>query len=174
MIGNPSHKFCPQCGAARRRTAKVCMQCGYHFQAGSGRRTRSTKPGSATRSGEVEKTCPHCGTINALRAKVCIQCGHRFRTQFAQTQPHGLPDPDSAVAEPPITQHPDAPLILPEEFVGTARPVLPLTDNNTTTDEVPQDEPAPAMSSDELDRLREQLDEHITPYERLQRSLRHK
>ena len=58
-------KICPNCGHANRATANVCAQCGRAFTL-----VRST--------GLLRKRCPDCGHANRLRAKVCSQCGHTF------------------------------------------------------------------------------------------------
>ena len=165
-----SQKFCPQCGAPNKRTAKVCVQCGHRFKATT---LASAQPHeSAAQLSEIEKSCPACGTVNKLAAKVCIQCGHRFSTRFEQNK---ASEPSAKISEPPVAQNPQPALTLPQAFELPSTPDLPsVSAPNILTGNSLEGEPAPDISSDELNRLREQSAENIPPYERLQRSLQRK
>lgn len=145
-------RFCPQCGHRNRRTAKVCAQCGHRFTAHIA----------------DKKWCSECGTPNHRRAKVCTHCGHRFRRQ--QQEGAVLPQ----IAEAPIVQTPDAPLILPEEFSQT--PQLDSADGQVGQSRPANldGEPAPTISGDALDILREDSLDNLDAYERLKRSLQGK
>ncbi len=103
---------------------------------------------------EKAKSCPECGTINKLTAKVCIQCGHRFQTQF--NAPAQQSSPRSKPTTKPQEEHPDS-------TSAISPPVDPL-----------EGSPAPDVSSEDLDELREESPEHSDAYERLKRSLRRK
>ncbi|MBI1279271.1 MAG: zinc-ribbon domain-containing protein [Anaerolineaceae bacterium] len=76
MIENtPSdRKSCSYCGHSNRASAKICTECGRSFTL-----VRAT--------GVLRKRCPECGYENRLRAKVCSQCGHTFQVQKAPMRP---------------------------------------------------------------------------------------
>lgn len=174
MKNKPSQKFCPACGSPNQRSAKVCVQCGHRFTAASLASAQSGEIVASKLLHELEKLCPKCGTINKLAAKVCIQCGHHFRTQFKQNSLLDAVDSAPKVNEPPITQDPEPPLTLPQEFESPTPTLPPVADTTPSTGNKLEGELAPDMSNDELDTLREQSDENIAPYERLQRSLQRK
>lgn len=132
-------KFCTQCGTANRIRARVCMQCGKAF--------RSASPTV------VQKWCPQCGkprhTTTKALAKVCSNCGYRFRTSV-RTQSHPEP-PVKPFADSPLTLPPlfDEPIPLPPD--EEPRKVDPVS---TVDDQHSSGEPAPFISSDELNQLR--------------------
>src|SRR5262249_45253376 len=117
-----------------------------------------------------QKWCPQCGTVNKLVANVCIQCGHRFRTQLeGQGSGQSEATPHTEIVEPPITQNAESPLVLPPEITPPAETILPPSRAPNL-----EGEPAPDLSSDQLDSLREQSSDNADPYERLKRSLQRK
>ena len=63
-------KICPHCGHSNRLSANVCTQCGRSFVL-----VRAT--------GSLRKRCPNCSYQNRLRAKVCAHCGKVFPVEKA-------------------------------------------------------------------------------------------
>jgi DNA-directed RNA polymerase subunit RPC12/RpoP len=148
-------KACPHCGHMNRAGAKVCTQCGRPFVLSS-------------RTGMLRKTCPFCGHENRLRARVCSQCGKAFSgTHPIKTSIIGGRQkwcPQCGAARRPgakvCTQcghrfsftRLTAPIVQPTPPAVTLPP-----DSTTPAVKLPTDisgEPAPYLSSDELDRLR--------------------
>jgi DNA-directed RNA polymerase subunit RPC12/RpoP len=133
-------KMCSQCGRPFVLTGltgtlrKNCPSCGHQNRLGAKVCSQCGKAFLGTHSisviGGRQKWCPRCGTARGAGAKVCPQCGYHFR--FTRlTTPIVQPKP-SAVTLPPDTSAPP-PVKLPVDIGG---------------------EPAPYLSSDELDRLR--------------------
>jgi len=154
-----NRKPCPLCGHANRPTAKVCSNCGHGFV-------------SARADGTLRKFCPHCGTENRIRARVCVQCGQPFRGVRPVIKMNGqkwCPQCGKArrkqakvctncgyrfkivTEEAPVVPKTDPPIMLPPQF--DAPPKLP--PSTPPKRNVPlEGEPAPYLTSDEIDRIR--------------------
>jgi len=172
MTDIPSHKFCSQCGTPNNRTAKVCVQCGHRFSVAALDAVPADALTSGNPLGATEKSCPQCGTINKLSAKVCIQCGYHFQGQSAQDSESS---PSLEIGELPISQNPEPPLSLPQQFEFPPTPALPPVSKQPASNlNKLEGEVAPDLGSEELDELREESSENDLPYERLQRSLQRK
>ncbi len=147
-------KFCPHCGHSNRIGANICSQCGRSFvlvkatgtlrkrcsNCGHDNRLRANVCSACGHSFQVEKAakaptkgvkwCPQCGKKRNLQAKVCNRCGYHFEKLKTGTAPL-VQMPQPAIQAKP---KPPAPVKLPPDLKG---------------------EPAPYISSDEFDRLRE-------------------
>lgn len=159
-------KICSYCGHSNRSTAQVCTQCGRSFVL-----VRST--------GMLRKRCPNCDHENRLRAKVCSQCGQTFSVEKLVRRPNATAKwcprcghkrkPEAKVCSncgyhfethkantaaivqtpPPATNPkpaPQQPVKLPPDLKG---------------------EPAPFLSDDQLNRLRQDGPYHSNVFVRL-------
>lgn len=182
---NTARKRCPSCTHTNRLNAQVCTQCGYHFQGIRGDSSAATQKPKKTQ----QKWCPRCGNVCRIEAKVCAQCGHRFRTQFTDTPAATATPKPAAITESPIMQKPDQPLTLPQDFERPPIPAIlddpptPVAKVTPSTSPIPapgtaadklEGEPAPDMSSIELEAMRRKSPDNIDAYGRLILSLKRK
>jgi DNA-directed RNA polymerase subunit RPC12/RpoP len=151
---SPDRKFCPYCGHSNRSTAKVCTNCGQPFVL-------------ARATSLLRKRCPECGYENRLRAKVCANCGHIFQVERAAKSPTASAKwcPKCGTERKPgakvcsncgyrfdTKKTPTAPI------VQMPQPAITPTPTPTPPVKLPPDlkgEPAPFMSNEELNKLRD-------------------
>jgi hypothetical protein len=177
MDQNPDEerKACPNCGHSSRATAKICSHCGYVFFA-------------VRENGMVRKRCAHCGHLNRMGAKVCTNCGSAFsgiamisRGQAQKWCPQcGAPRRPTAKVcsqcgyhfkstpiEPPLVHpNPKAVPIAPAQPVPPSHPI-----RHARTPDI-AGEPAPFLSDDELNRLRDVGNQNVDVFVRLFSALR--
>ncbi len=146
-------KICPHCGHSNRATANICTQCGRSFIL-----VRAT--------GTLRKKCNKCGYENRLKARVCSQCGQPFKIEKAVNRPMAgakwCPKCGKArkagakvCSQCGYRFHPSQTGSAP--IIQTAQPAITLAPNNPPPVNLPPDlkgEPAPYLSSEEIDRLR--------------------
>ncbi len=169
-------KRCPKCGHSNRAAAKICTECGYAFF------LEST-------SGMLRKRCSHCGFMNQMGAKVCSQCGHKFHGKLLSTRArsHNLTQkwcPQCGAqrregakvcsycgyrfkelkVEPPVVQSSTLADPVTVHNVTSAPPEPKVRDLSG--------EPAPYVSQDELERLRQMGGERPGVFLRLFKAIR--
>jgi DNA-directed RNA polymerase subunit RPC12/RpoP len=159
-------KICPHCGHSNRSTAKVCTACGRPFVL-------------ARATSLLRKRCPECGYENRLRAKVCSNCGHAFQVERAAKSPTASAKwcPKCGTERKPGAKvcsncgyrfesgkTPTAPI------VQMPQPAITPTPTPTPPVKLPPDlkgEPAPFMSNEELNKLRQAEPYHSNVFVRL-------
>ena len=182
-------KPCPNCGHSNRVTAKNCTQCGFaFFLADTGGMLRKrcahcgffnrmgakicTRCGAAFRGTVMEsrsqrqKWCPQCGAPRKAGAKVCNQCGYRFKAEpveppLVQSNDLGVPIKVKP-PEPPVKV---TPRVTPTASEPPAQPASPKPTDLSG-------EPAPYLSPEELERLRQMGTDRRDVFVRLFKSLR--
>ena len=140
-------KRCSHCGFMNKMGAKVCSQCGSKFHG----KLLSSK---ARSHNLTQKWCPQCGAQRREGAKVCSFCGYRFKE--IKIEP---PVVQSNALAAPAIEHSSAPTEQPVVLSNTLAD--PVTVHNVTSappePKVPDlsGEPAPYITQEELERLRQ-------------------
>ncbi|MBI1258202.1 MAG: zinc-ribbon domain-containing protein [Chloroflexi bacterium] len=191
-------KRCPKCGHSNRAAAKVCTECGYAFflEDTSGMlRKRCSHCGFMNKMGAkvcsqcgskfhgkllsskarshnlTQKWCPQCGAQRREGAKVCSYCGYRFKE--IKIEP---PVVQSSALAAPAIEHSPAPTEQPVVQSNTLAD--PVTIQNVAS--VPPEpkvpdlsgEPAPYITQEELERLRQMGGERPGVFLRLYKAIR--
>jgi DNA-directed RNA polymerase subunit RPC12/RpoP len=161
-----NRKICPSCGHSNRANAKVCTHCGRSFSL-----VRAT--------GMLRKRCSNCGAENRLSAKVCTSCGQAFSMEKALNRPTTTAKwcPKCGTKRKPgakvctncgyrfESQKPSA-----EPIVQMPQPAITPKPPTTPPVELPPDlkgEPAPYISDEQLNRLRQGTAYHSNVFVRL-------
>ncbi|MBA3873902.1 MAG: zinc ribbon domain-containing protein [Anaerolineae bacterium] len=161
-------KICSHCGHSNRLNAKVCTDCGQPFVL-----VRATSL--------LRKRCPTCGYENRLRAKVCSNCGHEFQVEKAAKVPTPTTSakwcPKCGTQRKPGAKvcsncgyHFETGKTATAPIVQMPQPAITTKPTPTPPVKLPPDlkgEPAPFISNEQLNQLREGTTYHSNVFVRM-------
>lgn len=136
-----TRKYCTHCGHRNRRAARVCTACGTPFAAPAD--VHAVPLARLIANPPSRRYCPQCGAAHVARAKFCPQCGHDFR---GAAVPREAPVVGNAAPAIELPAQPAPPTVLPPPVIIPSK----------------GGEPAPYLSTDELDELRRSPDGKLT------------
>ena len=159
-------KICPHCGHSNRANANICSQCGRAFVL-----VRAT--------GMLRKRCSNCGYENRLRAKVCSHCGQAFAHEKVVNRPTTAPKwcpkcgHKRKIGAKVCTQcghHFDSGKPATAPIVQMPQPAIDLKPTPPPPVKLPPDlkgEPAPYLTNEQLNQLRQGTQYHSNVFVRL-------